>query len=308
MKCFANEGVEPAVNSGVSETGARQPLASRRTQRWWILWAAGVFLLAVALTAFADFTAPGGNYRTAREADSGNTPTWPVDAEFRKDLFTFARGHYTVDGRYGFGSREERWAIDFPRSDLNFSFRLQQMTSVKVDPDGRVVKITEKELFDYPFLYIVEPGRMTLSDEEVKILRKYLLNGGFVMFDDFWGDREWENFEEEMKRLFPDRKISDIPLTHPIFQAVFALTEKPQVPGIPHALRGRTHERGADGEEVHYRGIFDDKGRLMVMICHNTDLGDGWEREGDNQDYFNMYSEKKAYPMGINILVYAMTH
>ncbi len=247
-------------------------------------------------------------FKTAREADESGAPTWPVDPHFKKDVFTFARVQYTVDGRHGQGSTEHRWAIDFPASDLDLSFRLQQMTSLKVDPDARVIKLTDKELSNYPFLYIVEPGRITFTEEEVKVLRRYLLNGGFLMFDDFWGEREWNFFSEEMQRLFPERKITDLPVEHPIFHTVFNLTEKPQVPGLPHFIRGRTHERGEEGEEVHYRGISDDKGRLMILICHNTDLGDGWEREGENQEYFRQYSEPKAFPMGINAIVYAMTH
>jgi hypothetical protein len=200
--------------------------------------------------------------------------------------------------------------IDAPDSDLNFSFRLQQMTSLKVNPDGLFLEITDKELFDYPFIYIVEPGRLTFTDEEIPILRRYLLNGGFLMFDDFWGEREWANFHEEIKRVFPDREPKDLPLEHPIFHCVYDLKSKPQVPGIDHVV-GRegsevTWER-PDAKEPHYRGIFDDKGRMMVIICHNTDLGDGWEREGENEYYFRRFSEKEAYPLGINIIFYAMT-
>lgn len=257
--------------------------------------------------------------RSAREIDEsqgGSAPTWKVDAPFRKDVFTFARIKYTVGGKYGFGrgtDPEDRWRIDAPDSDLNFSFRLQQITSLKVHPDGKVIEITDKELFDYPFIYIVEPGRLTFTDKEVPILRRYLLNGGFLMCDDFWGDRDWENFSEELKRLFPDRQAVDLPLDHPIFHTVFDLKEKPQVPGAPHGIRheitGITYERHGPGcEDVHYRAILDDKGRIMVMLCHNTDLGDGWEREGENEYYFREFSEKKAYPLGINIVVYAMTH
>ena len=265
--------------------------------------------LGIALVAVADFVSNReGEFRTAREADEAGVPVWPVNPDFKKDVFTFARIEYSVDGTHGYGSTLRRWAIDFPASDLDMSYRLQQMTSMKVDPDGRVLKITDKELTSYPFIYIVEPGRLRFTEEEVPVLRRYLLNGGFVMFDDFWGDREWKNFYEEIKRIFPDREPVDLPLEHPIFHSVFDLKEKPQVPGLPHALRGRTHERGLDGEEVHFRGISDDKGRLMVLICHNTDLGDGWEREGDNEQYFRDYSEKKAFPMGINIIVYTMTH
>jgi hypothetical protein len=256
--------------------------------------------------------------RSAREIDErlgGEAPVWKVDPPFKKDVFTFVRIKYSVDGKHGYGrDPEDRWRIDAPDSDLNFSFRLQQVTSLKVNPDGKVLEITDKELFDFPFIYIVEPGRLTFTDKEVPILRRYLLNGGFLMCDDFWGDRDWENFSEELKRVFPDREAVELPMEHPIFHTVFDLKEKPQVPGAPHGIQhqftGITYERGhgPGSEEVHYRAIFDDKGRIMVMLCHNTDLGDGWEREGENEYYFREFSEKKAYPLGINIVVYAMTH
>ena len=273
------------------------------------LLVASVFALALAFGAALA-------QRSAREMDEqrgGLAPNWKVDAPFKKDVFTFARIKYSVDGRHGFGHTEERWAIDMPDSDLNFSFRLQQMTSLKVNPDGKVLEITDKELFDYPFIYIVEPGRLTFTEKEVPILRRYLLNGGFLMCDDFWGDRDWESFSEELKRVFPEREPIELPLDHPIFHCVFDLKEKPQVPGAPHGIRseftGITYERHGPGcEQVHYRAILDDKGRIMVMLCHNTDLGDGWEREGESEYYFREFSEKKAYPLGINIVVYAMTH
>jgi hypothetical protein len=269
--------------------------------------------LAVALASSVGFA-----QRSAREIDQergGSATTWKVDEPFKKDVFTFVRIQYSVDGKYGFGKEPDlRWSIDTPDSDLNFSFRLQQVTSLKVDPEGRFLRITNQELFRYPFIYIVEPGRLTFTDEEVPILRRYLLNGGFLMCDDFWGDGDWENFSQELKRVFPDREAIELPLDHPIFHCVFDLKEKPQVPGEPHGIRseftGITYERGhgPGSEQVHYRAILDDKGRIMVMLCHNTDLGDGWEREGQNEYYFKEFSEKKAYPLGINIVFYAMTH
>lgn len=258
--------------------------------------------------------------RNARDMDrekGGQAPSWNVEEPFKKDVFTFARLKYHVDGKYGFGKGSDpadRWLIDAPDSELNFSFRLQQVTSIKVNPEGKFVAITDKELFDYPFIYLIEPGRLTFREEEIPILRRYLLNGGFLMCDDFWGDRDWENFSQELKLLFPDREAKDLPIEHPIFHCVFDLKEKPQVPGVDWGtsseFTGITYERrrGPGAETVHYRAITDDKDRIMVLICHNTDLGDGWEREGDNEYYFKHFSEPKAYPMGINIVFYAMTH
>ena len=251
-------------------------------------------------------------YYNRRGSPRRGVPDWESDREFSQDVFTFVRIQYSSGyGGYGRGSRGGRWATDYPDSDLNFSFRLQQLTSMEVNPDGLVLQLTDPKLFDYPFIYIVEPGDLVFSEEEVKILRKYLLNGGFLMVDDFWGEDEWYNFYYEIKRVFPDREPKELRLDHQIFHAVFDLKEKPQIPSIGAAIQGRdygiTWER--EGAEIpHYKAIYDDKGRMMAIICHNTDLGDGWEREGEDEWYFREFSEKKAYPLGINIVFYAMTH
>jgi len=251
--------------------------------------------------------------------DRAGIPNWSNDARYKKDVFTFCRVQY--DSGYRGGRRGYRgglwggWLTDFPDSDLNFSFRLQQLTSLRVNPNPVTRRLTDPDLGDFPFLYMIEPGNggLLFSEEEVKALRKYLLNGGFLMVDDFWGDEEYEVFYCQIKRVFPDREPRELDLDHEIFRIVYRLKEKPQVPSI-HSWEGPgsavTWEwrHNGDTRTVHYRGIFDDKGRMMVLICHNTDLGDGWEREGENIDYFHEFSEKKSYPMGINIVTYAMTH
>jgi hypothetical protein len=260
-----------------------------------------------------------------RYYDRRGVPDWEPDKEFSNDVFTFVRIRYSSLGGRGFDRGFDRgsgrgfgrgfsgggWATDYPDSDLNLSYRLHQLTSMEVNPDGVVLELTDPRLFDYPFIYIVEPGRLVFSDEEVKTLRRYLLNGGFLMVDDFWGQAEWDNFYYEIKRVFPDREPVELGLDHSIFHAVFDLREKPQIPSINVALSGRpygiTWER-PDAREVHYKAVYDNKGRIMVIICHNTDLGDGWEREGEDEWYFREFSEKKAYPLGINIVFYAMTH
>jgi hypothetical protein len=287
--------------------------------------------------------------------DRRGVESWKVDEHFKKDVFTFVRIEYDSVGRGGWGggnagemyrmvSLEQqprrgrgrggrrgyfggfgggygygmgRWAIDFPDSDLNFSFRLQQLTSLKVNPNPIHRRLTDPDLCDYPFIYIIEPGYLSFSPDEGAALRRYLLKGGFLMVDDFWGDNEYENFYREMKAVFPEPQYEpeELELDHPIFQCVYRLKERPQVPSIG-AWGGPgsdiTYEQGwghtGDTRTVHYKGIKDDKGRLMAIICHNTDLGDGWEREGEDEDYFHEMSEKKAYPMGINIVTYAMTH
>jgi hypothetical protein len=238
----------------------------------------------------------------------GDVPDWEIDKRFPKDLFTFVRIQYDSLG-YGRGGG---WDTDFRDSDLNFSLRLQQLTSMKVNPEPIVLRLTDPKLFDYPFIYIIEPGRLTFHDEEVFALRRYCLNGGFLMVDDFWGDEEYNNLYNELKRVFPDREPTEVPLEHEIFHCVYDLKEKPQVPSIHAAWSGsdQTWEPryGSDTSIPYYKAIYDDEQRIMVFICHNTDLGDGWEREGENQWYFEEFSVKKAYPMGINIVTYAMTH
>lgn len=242
--------------------------------------------------------------------DRRGVPDWENDPEFPEDVFTFVRIMYNPRGR-GFGT----WMTDYPDSDLNFSFRLQQLTSLKVNPNPIVLELTDPRIFQYPFIYFCEPGGgfngrgggLNFSEEEVVALRTYLERGGFAMFDDFWGEVEWDNFAIEMKKVFPNLEPRELPLDHPIFHIVYDLQAKPQVPSIGYAQQGLTYER-PDASEVHYRGFFDDQGRLMALACHNTDLGDGWEREGEDERYFHEFSEKLAYPMGINIIFYAMTH
>lgn len=257
--------------------------------------------------------------KTARDVplhSVANFPRWTNAPGFEKDVFTFVRVRYK---RHYSGWRSGGYCFtDFPDSDLNLSYRLQQLTSIKVDPDGRVIDLSDPELFNFPWIYMVEPGRLRFDEDEVTALRRYLLNGGFLMADDFWGSRQWANFENEMKRVFPDREFVELPMDHPIFRCVFDLSGKTkselQVPNFDTGERsqhtGVTWERH-DGEEcidMHVRALHDDKGRIMVIACHNTDTGDGWEREQEYPYFFKEFSEKRAYPLGINIIFYAMTH
>lgn len=252
----------------------------------------------------------GRRSRDWREVGRQGVPTWEVEQKFGKDVFTFVRIKYDSSGyRRGNG-----WSTDFRDSELNFSLRLQQLTTIKVNPEPIVLELTDPSLFDYPFIYIIEPGGLMFHPEEVTALRKYLLNGGFLMVDDFWGDEEYKNFYDEIKRVFPDREPVDVPLEHDIFQCVYPLNEKPQLPSINNAWQGKSTgvtwepRYGSDTSKAIYKAIRDDADRIMVFICHNTDLGDGWEREGEDPWYFEEFSVKKAYPLGINIVTYAMTH
>jgi len=268
--------------------------------------------LILALTGLA--IAQRGRWRQRNmdpeNVDRGNIPVWTNDERFKADLFTFVRIRYTSN-RGGWGGWQ-KWATDFPDSDLNFSYRLHELTALEVDPHGKIIELTDEALFDYPFIYLIEPGDMVLDEREVLALRRYLLNGGFLMVDDFWGEYEWATFYREIKRVFPDREPKELPIEHEIFHCVYDLKKKPMIPSI-HAwqsgyrINGYISER-PDATEPHYKGIFDDKGRMMAIICHNTDVGDGWEREGMDEGYFKEFSEKWSYPLGINIVTYAMTH
>lgn len=266
---------------------------------------------------YESFIHEDASVRTAREVESNSTgtPNWTNAPGLEKDVFTFVRVRFHRDPYAA--RRSGNCFTDFPDSDLNLSWRLQQMTSLKVDPDARVVSLTDADLFDFPFIYMVEPGGLLLDELEVRALRKYLLNGGFLLADDFWGPEQWANFERELKRVLPEHSFAELPMSHPIFHCVFELgTDKNalQTPNFGTGERsqytGVTWENhgGEDCREMHVRALTDEKGRLMVLACHNTDNGDGWEREGEYQYFFHEFSEKRAYPLAVNIIFYAMTH
>lgn len=271
-----------------------------------------LLLIACSATAVVAMQRGYGRRGYGGRGDSGprgGVPMWENDANHVHDVFTFARVRYS-DGYGGRGWGREKWLTDYPDSDHNFSLRLQQLTSLKVNPVPEIVDLTDPKLFDYPFLYMIEPGNLLFEDAEVAALRKYFDNGGFMMVDDFWGDEEYYNFYLQIKRVFPEREPAEVPLEHEIFHCVYQLDEKPQVPSIHEFYNGGRYEGryGSDTSQASYKAISDDNGRIMVFICHNTDLGDGWEREGENHEYFQEYAVKKSYPLGINIVTYAMTH
>ncbi len=274
-----------------------------------------ISLALTALVVMADF-ALGQRGRSRNRPvyfDRGGAPNWERHPTMPKDTFTFVRLRY--DTRFGPGRwGHDMWTVDWPDADLNFSYRLQEMTSLEVDPDGLQLDLTDPRLFDFPFIYMVEPGELQFTDEDVEALRRYLLSGGFLMVDDFWGDYEWEGFARQIRRVLPDRPIEDLPPDHPIFNIVMKVPHNPQIPNVGQGIRSLSNgvtweeDKNPGARDPHYRGIFDERGRPLVIICHNTDLGDGWEEEARSPDYFREFSEKIAYPLGINILFYAMTN
>lgn len=276
--------------------------------------------------------------RTAREtvSHSMTLPEWKNPRGFEKDVFTFARMIFFSDpskpvergggfggsfGGGGSGFGRMGWVIDYPDADLNFSHRLQQLTSMKADPDARVLKFTSPDLADYPFIYMEHIERMTLRPTEVTALRKYLQNGGVLLVNDFWGAAAWKNLQNEIAEVLPGRGWTELSTEHPIFHCIYDLRGPINRLRVPSMQRWNTDYnpldpsanptsgyRGEGYENMHVQALLDDKQRIMVLAIHNSDISDGWEREGEYQDFFKMFSEARAYPLGINIVYYLMTH
>jgi hypothetical protein len=218
--------------------------------------------------------------------------------------------YYAYDGRVW-----ARWETDFPEGDDNFSHRLTQLTRINVAPRAASRLLTAPDLGDFPMLYMSDPGYMVITEEERAAFANYLKRGGFVWVDDFWGDAEWQQFANVMRTVLPNREWRVLPLDHPIFHTVFDLKEMPQIPALPFASPGGStaespgaHKFPAGSLDTpQMRAWLDDDGRIMVLATHNTDVGDGWEREAYGDWYFETFSTR-SYMVGVNVVVYAMTH
>ena len=318
-------------------------------------------LLAFAGIAFAQPDTDGGGrslvrlegggfvdedtVRTARETmgHSVTLPEWTNPPAFVKDVFTFTRVIFWSDpskpaerggfrGSFGGGGTDFRdgrfggygrmgWVVDYPDADLNLSHRLQQLTALKVDPDARVLKLTNQDLTDYPFIYMEHIERLTLRPAEVLALRHYLQNGGVLLVNDFWGALAWKNLQAEIARVLPGRAWTELPIEHPIFHCVYDLRGPINSLRVPSMQRWNTDYnpqdpnanptngyRGEGYETMHVQALLDEHQRILVLAIHNSDVSDGWEREGEYADYFKIFSEARAYPLGINIIFYLMTH
>jgi len=219
--------------------------------------------------------------------------------------FYFTRAIYGGGGLGGRSFFRSSWAVDFPKADRQFLVVLgETLDLLRVPSVENAVNLADPNLRKYPFLYTLEVGGMYLSQPQVEGLRNYLLAGGFLVVDDFWGAWEWRNFEEQIRRVLPGVEIEEIPLNHEIFHVFYDIEEILQVPNIGNAQRGVTSECGPCQPRV--RGIFDDDGRLMVVINWNTDLGDAWE--WSEQAAYPFEYSNFAYKMAVNFIVYAMTH
>ena len=239
-------------------------------------------------------------------------------AEFHFARLVYRDSPNSRRGRFGFRGGGA-WATDYADAEFHVMQGIGRLTRVDTAPvdidgnGGRLIRLDDDRVFDYPWLYAVEVGQWYLPEDEAAKLREYLDRGGFLMVDDFWGEDEWETFYTAFKMMWPDRDYVELELEHEIFHIVFDLPVKPQIPSVGIAMggrsRGMTHEWGKRGSDTpHFRAVYDDKKRMCMLVCFNTDLGDGWEEEGTDPWYFREFSEKYAYPLGINILIYALTH
>jgi len=206
---------------------------------------------------------------------------------------------------YSGGNDLDNWMTDYPKADRQLVLGLRRISDLDyISEEPKAIGISDPELFKYPFCYAVEVCQMRLSDSEARILREYLLRGGFLQVDDFHGDAEWQSFAQQMKKVFPEYDPVDLPVSHPIFHCFYDIDSLIQIPGLQYLYTGSTSEKG--GTTPHYRAIINKDGRIMVMINHNSDLGDAWEW-ADEPAYSSLFSTR-AYQLATNYIVYSMTH
>jgi len=266
------------------------------------LFIAGTALLAGVLWAQRPFHQfPGVEYRHFDTPPDANEAT----------EWIFARLMYPPGWNDGYGNRFKGdwrqglslWTQDYPRADRHFAQAVRRLTRVHVRSAEQPVNLDDgDEVYNWPWLYAVQVGEWTLTDAQAKVLRDYLLRGGFFLADDFHGTVEWGVFEEVMHRVFPDRQIEDIAEGDPMFHVLYDLKDRIQVPGAAHLGRGYK----LDGVGAHWRAIKDDKGRVMIAISYNSDIGDAWEY-ADDPSYPEKFSGM-AIRWGVNSVLYSMTH
>ena len=227
----------------------------------------------------------------------------PLQPPVKFGEFTFTRLRY---GGGGYGRRGGGWSTDWPKADEQFLIGMRNWVqgTLQLSDEPTTVAPTDTNLFKYPFIYIVEPGRMELTEEHAAQLREYLTRGGFLMLDDFWGSWEWANVQEQLRKVFPEYPIKELSLDHPIFHCYFDIKEVVQVPVVNYIYSGVTHEQ--DGYVPHYEAITNDDGRVMVFIARNADNGDAWE--WIDEPRYPLKFGLAAYRLGTNLIVYSMTH
>jgi hypothetical protein len=294
---------------------------SRHRVRWpWRLAAlASVLLVVVSAEAAAQFGQRGGRGRGGGRGPrvgslAQGSPLWDRYVTF--DDFDGAFQFCRLQFRNAPDGDGDGWGVDWPRADQNLSIRLSELTRTPVSmdatdiPNSVLLTASMPELSHCPFVMMTEPGGAYFDDEEATALRSYLLKGGFLWADDFWGSYAWSHWEGEIRKVLPSGQyaIIDVPYDHPLFHQMMTVPQGLQIPGIGYWSRtGGTSERGADSAVPHIRAIEDERGRIMVLMTHNSDYGDAYEREGDNHAYFERFSVP-GYAFGVNVLLYVMTH
>jgi len=248
---------------------------------------------------------PGIEYRLGRI---------PLPPDFQeKTEWAFARLMFPPGPLNGYAGRDldwhtgiSLWSQDFPRADRHFSLAVRRLTRLHVRSAEQIVNLDEGDEYDWPWLYAVQVGEWGLTDPQGQALREYLLRGGFFLADDFHGNAEWYEFESRIRKVFPDRPIVEIPQDDPIFHTVYDLTEKYQLPGQAHLGAGYKEVNGTSAVGAHWRGIYDDRGRIMIAITYNSDVGDAWEFADD--PYYPERFSDLAIRLGVNYILYSMTH
>jgi hypothetical protein len=240
-------------------------------------------------------------------------PKWATPADF-DGSYLYCRGFYRSVMREAGG---QGWSTDYPGADNNFSVRLAELTTVHIhlNPDSQpntvVVSLGDPLLFRCPMLFMEDIGTAEFKEDEVNNLREFFRKGGFLWVDDYWGTNAWAQWVSQISRVLPPAEfpIFDLPIEHPVMHTLYDVKSFLQVSSIQFWAQsgGSVTERGSDSVPVHYRGIQDSHGRLMVLMTHNTDVADTWEREGENQEYFDRFSPA-GYAIGVNVVLYAMTH
>jgi hypothetical protein len=263
-------------------------------------------LILLALLVLGTAAAAAAQFQ--RGIPFGTRIATPADFDGR---FNFCRLVYQGNRRGG------SWTTDYPNADINMSIRFSELTRTRVSfsPSGQpkhlLVRPTDETLFQCPLVIMTAPGSAVFDEEEAAALRTFLGKGGFLWADDFWGTDQWEQWEYELRKILPaaEHPIVDVPMDHPMLRAQFVVTEIPQIPNIGFFRRsgGGTSEQGSDSTIPTARIISDSHGRAMVLMTHNTDISDSWEREGEDASYFYAFSPK-GYALGINVLLYALTH
>lgn len=245
-------------------------------------------------------------------SDDITSPRWAVSSDFDDGGFVFCRGYYSQNR---FEAEVRGWYVDYPGADYNFLIRFSELTEVRISRDlgGKpvhvVVHLDSPLLFRCPILFLSDVSTIGLDILEINNLRKYLEKGGFIWADDFWGSAGLDHWENQIKKVLPSDQypIINIPQNHIIMHQLYSVDKIPQISNYSFWYEaGKTSERGEDSKDVHFRGIEDKKGRLIVVATHNTDIGETWERESLEQFYLKF--SPVGYAIGINIFLYALTH